>query len=503
MSPKAQDILSTKERLKELVPSAFARHNRLVPLHETDAALEVGTCEETRQELLDLLSLRLRKRVVSRVMPESEILELLQEVYGDAEGEAEEIIQDLSNLGDEDLAHDLEKMEDLLDSDSEAPIIRLVNRIFARAVQLGASDIHMEPFREYMRVRYRIDGVLYERLKIPSRHQGSVVSRVKVLSKLNIAEKRLPQDGRIRLRVGPKDVDIRVSTLPTAFGERVVLRLLDQTTLFRGLKDIGMAPDTYAAVEKLILKTQGMILVTGPTGSGKTTTLYAALDRINEPGRNIITIEDPIEYQIGGISQIPVNPKVGLTFANGLRSIVRQDPDVILVGEVRDLETAEIAIHASLTGHLVFSTLHTIDAASAVTRLIDMGIEPFLVTSSVEAIIAQRLVRTVCPHCKETYTPSRALLEELGIREVPAGAVFYRGRGCNECMGTGYLGRTGIYELFICDEEMEKVITRTSDAGEIRKAAVARGMRRLVEDGVLKILEGKTTPEEVLRVVQE
>ena len=486
-----------------MVPPAFARHNRLVPLSDTDACLEVGTCEGTQRELVDLLSLKLRKRVIPRVMPESEILELLQEVYGDTEGEAEEIIQDLSSFGDEDLTHDLEKMQDLLDSDSEAPIIRLVNRIFARAVQLGASDIHMEPFREYMRVRYRIDGVLYERLKIPSRHQGSVVSRIKVLSKLNIAEKRLPQDGRIRLRVGPKDVDIRVSTLPTAFGERVVLRLLDQTTLFRGLQDIGMAADTYATVERLIHKTQGMILVTGPTGSGKTTTLYAALDRINEPGRNIITIEDPIEYQIAGISQIPVNPKVGLTFANGLRSIVRQDPDVILVGEIRDMETAEIAIHASLTGHLVFSTLHTIDAASAVTRLIDMGIETFLVTSSLEAVIAQRLVRTICPHCREPYVPPRALLEELGISRKASETTLYRGTGCEACMGTGYLGRTGIYELFLCDEEMEKVIARTSEAGEIRKVAVARGMRRLMEDGVLKVLEGVTTPEEVLRVIQE
>jgi len=497
------DALQSKERLREIVPPSFARRNRLVPIRYTGEMLEVAVHEGTQQELVDLLSLKLRKRVVSRVMTEPEILELLQEVYGDTEGEAEEIMQDLSSLGDEDLTHDLEKMEDLLESDSEAPIIRLMNRILARAVQLGASDIHMEPFREYMRVRYRIDGVLYDRLKIPSRHQGSVVSRIKVLSKLNIAEKRLPQDGRIRLKVGSKDVDIRVSTLPTAFGERVVLRLLDQTTLFRGLKDIGMSPDTYQTVEKLIHKTQGMVLVTGPTGSGKTTTLYAALDRINKPERNIITIEDPIEYQINGISQIPVNPKVGLTFANGLRSIVRQDPDVILVGEIRDLETAEIAIHAALTGHLVFSTLHTIDAASAVTRLIDMGIEPFLVTSSVEAIIAQRLVRTVCPHCKVPYSPPDALIEELGIDGKNGQAVFYRGTGCDACMGTGYLGRTGIYELLLCDEGMGKVIARTSDASEIRKAAVERGMRRLVEDGVLKILTRVTTPEEVIRVIQE
>ncbi len=497
------DLSSRKEQVKEMIPPAFARHNRLVPIKDAGEFLEVGVSPDTGREVVNLLSLKLRKPVIAHSMQESEILELLQEYYGDTESEAEEIIQDLSSLGDEDLTHDLEKMEDLLDSDSEAPIIRLVNRIFARAVQLGASDIHMEPFREYMRVRYRIDGVLYERLKIPSRHQNSVVSRIKVLSKLNIAEKRLPQDGRIRLRVGSKDVDIRVSTLPTAFGERVVLRLLDQTTLFRGLQDIGMAPDTYATVEKLIRRTQGMILVTGPTGSGKTTTLYAALDKINEPGRNIITIEDPIEYQISGISQIPVNPKIGLTFANGLRSIVRQDPDVILVGEIRDLETAEIAIHASLTGHLVFSTLHTIDAASAVTRLIDMGIEKFLVTSSVEAIIAQRLVRTICPHCKEAYEPSSALLDELEIRKRTGGVTFYRGKGCEACMGTGYLGRTGIYELFLCDEEMEKIIARTSEAGEIRKAAVARGMRRLVEDGALKVLAGETTPEEVLRVIQE
>lgn len=498
-----ENALQQKKRLREMIPSSFARHNRVVPISITSEALEVGVHESTRRDLINMLSLKLRKRVISRVMPETEILELLQEIYGDSEGEAEEIIQDLSSLGDDDFTQDLEKMEDLLESDSEAPIIRLMNRVLARAVQMGASDIHMEPFREYMRVRYRIDGVLYERLKIPSRHQGAVVSRIKVLSKLNIAEKRLPQDGRIRLKVGPKDVDIRVSTLPTAFGERVVLRLLDQATLFRGLKDIGMSRDTYERVEKLIHRTQGMILVTGPTGSGKTTTLYAALDSINEPGRNIITIEDPIEYQINGISQIPVNPRVGLTFANGLRSIVRQDPDVILVGEIRDLETAEIAIRAALTGHLVFSTLHTIDAASAVTRLIDMGIEPFLVTSSVEAIIAQRLVRTICPHCKAPYTPPMALIEELGINSERDEIAFYKGTGCDACMGTGYLGRTGIYELLVCDEEMEKVIARTSDAGEIRKVAMEQGLRRLVEDGVLKIREGITTPEEVIRVIQE
>jgi general secretion pathway protein E len=495
----------TKKQLKEVVPPAFARSLRLVPLTETEDSLEVGIHGEGGREELDLLSLRLQKRVVYREMTESEILEKLQEVYGDTEGDAEEIIQDLSaEVDDASLARDLEKMEDLLDSDNEAPIIRLLNRILARAVQLNASDVHLEPFREYMRVRYRIDGVLYERLKIPARHQALVVSRVKVLSKLDIAEKRLPQDGRIRLKVGVRDVDIRVSTLPTAFGERVVLRLLDQTTLFLGLEDIGMAPDTFAQMERLLQKTQGMILVTGPTGSGKTTTLYAALDRINAPGMNIITIEDPIEYQITGISQIPVNPKTGLSFATGLRSIVRQDPDVILVGEIRDLETAEIATHAALTGHLVFSTLHTIDAASAVTRLIDMGIEPFLVTSSVDAIVAQRLIRTVCPHCREPYQPSSALLEELGIKpaEFPRGT-FYRGKGCDACMGTGYLGRTGIYEMLACDERLEKIIAETSDAGAIRKAAIASGMRRLSEDGVLKVLAGETTPEEVLRVVQE
>jgi len=499
------DTLKTQRQLKEILPPVFARSLRLVPLKETPDTLEVGIHGTDGREMLDLLSVKFRKRVVPREMTESEILEKLQEVYGDTESDAEEIIQDLSaDVDDAALAQDLEKMEDLLDSDNEAPIIRLLNRILARAVQLNASDIHLEPFREYMRVRYRIDGVLYERLKIPARHQALVVSRVKVLSKLDIAEKRLPQDGRIRLKVGPKDVDIRVSTLPTAFGERVVLRLLDQTTLFLGLEDIGMAPDTYAHMEKLLRKTQGMVLVTGPTGSGKTTTLYAALDRINSPGMNIITIEDPIEYQINGISQIPVNPKTGLSFANGLRSIVRQDPDVILVGEIRDLETAEIAIHAALTGHLVFSTLHTIDAASAVTRLIDMGIEPFMVTSSVAAIVAQRLIRTVCPHCREAYQPSPALLEELGINASNlSGVTFYRGKGCDACMGTGYLGRTGIYEVLVCDDRIEKVIAKTSDAGEIRKVAIASGMRRLTGDGVVKVLAGETTPEEVLRVIQE
>jgi general secretion pathway protein E len=373
-----------------------------------------------------------------------------------------------------------------------------------QAVRQKASDVHVEPFEKDLVVRYRIDGILYNILNLPKRIQPTIISRIKVMAGMNIAEKRLPQDGRIRIKIAGREVDIRVSVIPTSHGERIVMRLLDKTGTLLKLEDIGFSGDKLEGFTRLIHNPHGIILITGPTGSGKTTTLYAALTRINSPDKNIITVEDPVEYQIKGIGQIQVNPKIDLSFANGLRSIVRQDPDVIMVGEVRDLETAEIAIQASLTGHLVFSTLHTNDSAGAVTRLIDMGIEPFLVSSSVLAIMAQRLVRVVCRNCCEAYVPSHEELKGLGIQaDELAGKKLYRATGCSRCMGTGYSGRTGIFELLVVNETLRSMIMRRSDSNAIKKIAMKRGMHTLRQDGVRKVINGITTTEEMVRVTQE
>jgi general secretion pathway protein E len=376
--------------------------------------------------------------------------------------------------------------------------------MLSQAVKARASDIHVEPFQNRLKIRYRVDGILYDKLSPPKRIHSTLVSRIKIMAKLNIAEKRLPQDGRIEIKIGNQNVDIRVSTLPTTFGERVVMRLLDKTSVLLQLSDLGMPDERLRVIDELIRTPHGIILVTGPTGSGKTTTLYAALTTINNPDINIITIEDPVEYQIEGIGQIQVNPKIGLTFANGLRSIVRQDPDVILVGEIRDLETVEIAIQSALTGHLVFSTLHTNDSASAVTRLIDMGTEPFLVSSSVIAIMAQRLVRVICSYCKVPFTPDEESLETIGITpEMLDGRPIYRGEGCPACLQTGYLGRRGIFELMMMDDQVKNIMLKTSDAHVIKREAIQHGMTTLRQDGAQKVLEGVTTIEEVFRVTQQ
>jgi general secretion pathway protein E len=383
-------------------------------------------------------------------------------------------------------------------------VIRLVNLIFFQAVKERASDIHIEPFQKELKVRYRIDGILYNRLSPPKRYQPAIVSRLKVMAKLDIAEKRLPQDGRIPIKVADKDIDIRVSIIPTSFGERVVLRLLDKSSVHLGLEEIGLFPEHLKTLEELIRRPNGILFVTGPTGSGKTTTLYAALSRINSSDKNIVTIEDPVEYQLFGIAQIQVNPKIGLTFAHGLRSILRHDPDVILVGEVRDVETAEIAIQAAMTGHLVFSTLHTNDAASAITRLIDMGIEPFRIASVVRAIVAQRLVRVLCPECKQTYDPEPEALRDAGIHPARIrGKAVYRGKGCPACAGTGYRGRTGIYETLSVSEPIRQLIMRKADSTTIAQKALEEGMKALRDDGAEKVLAGITTLEELIRVTQE
>lgn len=397
----------------------------------------------------------------------------------------------------------IQETVDLLDARDDAPIIRLANSILSQAVRQKASDIHLEPFEEEVKVRYRLDGVLYNVLSIPQKLKAGTISRFKLMANLNIAEKRLPQDGRIRIRAAGRDVDIRVSTIPVRHGERVVLRILEQGTLLLPLSEIGFAPEDLSQVNRLITLTSGIILVTGPTGAGKTTTLYAILNTINSPDKNIITIEDPVEYQLRGIGQIQVNPRISLTFASGLRSILRQDPDVILIGEIRDTETAEIAIQASLTGHLVFSTLHTNDAPSAMTRLLDMGVEPFLISTSVRAVLAQRLVRRICPSCRTPYRPTQDELSRLGIipGSLPGGTLF-RGGGCPSCLETGYKGRQGIYELFVLDDEIAHLVNTREDAATIREAGRKKGMRTLIDDGRRKVLEGVTTIEEVLRVAQ-
>ena len=416
---------------------------------------------------------------------------------------AEQLVQDMEENGS-DILSEIEETADLLDDTSEAPIIKLVNHIISQSIKARASDIHIEPYQHSFTVRYRVDGILYDLLTPPKWIQPALISRIKVMAKMNIAEKRLPQDGRFEVKVGDQNIDLRVSTIPTAFGERVVLRLLNKSGSLLELPDLGFSPARLKLLKKLVASPNGIILVTGPTGSGKTTTLYAVLQSINKPNINIITIEDPVEYQIKGISQIQVNPKIDLTFARGLRSIVRQDPDVILIGEVRDRETAEIAVQSALTGHLVFSTLHTNDSASAITRLVDMGVEPFLISSSVLAVAAQRLVRVLCDNCKKAYQPSTIYLKSIGVAPEKFNEThIYKAAGCEKCINTGYKGRLGIFEIMLLNERLKGLILETFDSNRIKKMAIDQKMVTLRQDGINKVLEGITTMEEVLRVTQK
>jgi len=416
---------------------------------------------------------------------------------------AEQLVQNMEEDSSA-IISEIEEKADLLDDISDAPIIKLVNHIISQSVKARASDIHMEPYQDSFKVRYRVDGILYDLLSPPKWVQPALISRIKVMAKMNIAEKRLPQDGRLDVKIGNQEIDVRVSTIPTAFGERLVLRLLDKSGSLISLSDLGLPSDKLDQLENLVRSPNGIILVTGPTGSGKTTTLYAILSSINKPDINIITIEDPVEYQIKGISQIQVNPKINLTFASGLRSIVRQDPDVILVGEIRDRETAEIAVQSALTGHLVFSTLHTNDSASAITRLVDIGVEPFLISSSVLAVIAQRLIRVLCKDCKQPYTPDKSALESIGITpDQLHEATIYRAEGCESCFHTGYKGRTGIFEIMLLDASLKSLILTTYDSGRIKDAALNLNMITLRQDGIQKVLRGVSTIEEVIRVTQQ
>ena len=481
----------------------YLKKHKIVPLITSqDAAIAIND-PSNFQPVDDLRQLLKSPELPVVLSSQDAIMAAINMAYDMSRASAKDYFEEMNDASTDDLISRIDETADLLDETSDAPIIKLVNLLVAGAIKDRASDIHVEPYSGNLKIRYRIDGILYDILNLPRRIQSPLVSRIKIMAKLNIAEKRLPQDGRIEIKIADRLVDIRVSVIPTAFGERVVLRLLDKTANVLMLSDLGMPDQRVRMLNRLIKSPYGIILVTGPTGSGKTTTLYAALSTINRPEINIITIEDPIEYQMDGVGQIQVNPKIDLTFAAGLRSIVRQDPDVILIGEIRDRETAEIAIQSSLTGHLVFSTLHTNDAASAVTRLIDMGIEPFLVTSSIIAIIAQRLVRMLCPHCKEVYVPDEESLANLGLgRSVLQNNTFYRKKGCNLCMQTGFRGRTAIFEIMIVDDEIKRLILKTSDANQINELALKRGMITLQKDGIDKVLAGITTTEEVLRVTR-
>ena len=415
---------------------------------------------------------------------------------------AQQLVEDMQENGST-IISEIEETADLLDDTSDAPVIKLVNHIISQSIKARASDIHFEPYQNSFTVRYRVDGILYDLLTPPKWIQPALISRVKVMSKMNIAEKRLPQDGRFDVRVGDQDIDVRVSTIPTSFGERLVLRLLNKSGSLLGLQDLGLSPGRRELLQRLAASPNGIILVTGPTGSGKTTTLYAILQSINKPDINIITIEDPVEYQMKGISQIQVNPKIDLTFARGLRSIVRQDPDVILIGEIRDKETADIAVQSALTGHLVFSTLHTNDSPSAITRLVDIGVEPFLISSSVLAVFAQRLVRVLCRECKQPTSPQTVYLQSIGVRpEQFANASIYKAVGCEKCFQTGYRGRIGIFEIMQMSEELRGLILQTFDSNRIKAVALQEKMMTLRQDGIQKVLEGTTTLEEVLRVTQ-
>ena len=460
-----------------------------IVVEENDTFIRVLVPPDYNPLAVEELRFFTNKEVEVEITDPEEFNKLLQEKLAEELQEEEK-----QEGGNEELSIDLLKVSD------ESPTVKLVNQILIKAVHVGASDVHFEPYEDETIVRLRMDGELHEILKISPPKYEEVVSRIKVLANLNVAEKRIPQDGKFHVKVGGKDYDIRVSTIPTVFGERVVLRLLDKSGKLLTLKDLGLSEEDLKKVERIISKPYGMVLVTGPTGAGKSTTLYAMLLKLKSPKKNIITIEDPVEYQIKGISQIQVNPKVGLTFAVGLRSILRQDPDIIMVGEIRDTETAEIAVQSALTGHLVLSTLHTNDAPSAVTRLKDIGIEPFLISSALEGVIAQRLVRKICDHCKEPYKPTEEELKELGLS--PEGDyTFYRGKGCEHCLGTGYKGRIAIFEVLELDEDLKKLITKTQDAVVIREEAKKKGFKTLLEDGVEKILKGITTSAEVLSAV--
>jgi len=488
------------EELLHALPISYVRENLVYPLAMDDDRISLAVVDPGNSDPLNDLATLFRRPIDISVTTPEQLRHAINLSYEKHSEKADQVMVDI-NSGEDEVR--LEP-DDLIDASDEAPIIRFVNSLLTQAYKQRASDIHIEPAETELFVRYRIDGILHEMLRPPIKAHAAIVSRIKIMAHLDIAEKRLPQDGRFDVRIAGRTIDVRVSVLPTDLGERVVLRLLDRSDTLLSLEQLGLDAQLLHRVEAMIGKSHGVFLVTGPTGSGKTTTLYAALMRLNDREKNIITVEDPVEYRLPGVGQIQVNPRIDLTFANGLRSTLRQDPDIIMVGEIRDRETAEIAVQSALTGHMVFSTLHTNDAASALTRLLDMEIEPFLAASSIVGILAQRLVRKVCPQCSESYRPDREPLVEAGLADlIPEAAELKRGIGCSACHGSGYRGRIGIFELLTMTDPIREMLQAKNDASAIRKQAMNEGMAPLRETGIDLVLTGKTTLEEVLRVTQE
>lgn len=493
--------IKISEDAVRLAPGDFALKHQVLPIRIQEDTLVLAIGQPESLAAADDLSVLLQMPTRAMLAEPGLVREKIEEIF------LERILAGLPGTADEaggaTQIDDATDLADLQKMAGETAVVQMVNFIFAQAVRDGASDIHAEPYEREIKIRFRVDGMLRDIMSPPKRMHAAIVSRLKILGEMNIAERRLPQDGRIKIVIAGRSVDVRVSIVPTVYGERAVMRILDKGTATRGLEELGMRADTLERFRRMIRVPHGVILATGPTGSGKSTTLYAALQEIWSPATNILTIEDPVEYQVKGIGQIQVRPQIGLTFANGLRSIVRQDPDIIMVGEIRDHETAEIAIQAALTGHLVFSTLHTNDAPGAVTRLLDMGVEPYLVASSLTGAVAQRLVRRVCPVCAEPVLPDLPALETLGIApsDWSGDSPFRQGRGCDKCLHTGYKGRVGLYELFVADEAIRRMTVDRAASSEMKDRAVReQGMRTLLGDGKLAVLAGKTTPEEVMRV---
>ena len=493
----------------ELVPESLARENIVMPLAQGSGTIKVIMHDPLGFETIEKLRFVLNREIEVALAPKEAIVEAINKYYGRSSGETESVDSMLQEFTDTaiDFAEDAgpggKSGTTVTLEEGDAPVIKLVHLIIQEAVTMRASDIHIEPFADRVRIRYRIDGVLMERDSAPRRLLGAIVSRLKIMGSIDIAEKRRPQDGRIKILVAGKDIDLRVSILPTTHGQSVVMRILDRDNIKVGLQDLGFADDDFARFKTMVKRPNGILLVTGPTGSGKTTTLYAALNELNRPDVKIITAEDPVEYYLPGVNQCEVKAKIGMTFARIIRAMLRQNPNILLVGEIRDLETAETAIQASLTGHLVFSTLHTNDAPSAITRLVDIGIQPFLVASSVLAIMAQRLVRKVCPKCKVRYEPPAHILAGLGLRpELAKKANFMKGKGCNNCNKKGYRGRMGIFELMTLTTQIREMTFKGESTQVIRRLARKQGMRTLFEDGIIKAIKGQTTLDEVLRITQ-
>ncbi len=488
------------------VPQQFARNYNLIGITADESSCQVATCRPLDVYPLDDLASMLELEIEPVVAPRQEITALINRAYRQHNEVVDEVIDDLSPDNFDEIANLVSESEDLLNVANRAPIIRLVNMILFQALKMRASDVHIQPYEDKVQIRYRIDGILYDQESPPKSVQEAIISRIKVMGKMDIAERRIPQDGRATIKIGDSEVDVRISSVPTNHGERIVMRLLDKSAGVFELAQLGMNAEQTRLMEQLIHLSHGIVFVTGPTGSGKSTTLYAVLSEINSAEKNVITIEDPIEYHLAGISQIQVSEKKGLTFAAGLRSLLRQDPDIMMVGEVRDEETARISIQAALTGHLVFSTLHTNDAPGAVTRMLDIGVEPFLVASSLVMVIAQRLVRRICPDCKEWVRPDEKDMKELKLLKISLDqlkdGMLPRGRGCDMCYGTGYAGRVAIYEMLPLEEEIKSLVVERANATQIKRAAMKSGMRTLRQDGIDKVKAGVTTLSEVLRVTQ-